>query len=289
MQHILKNKQLTVTVDEYGAEVVSVRRGTCEYLWQADPVFWGNHSPLLFPICGRLFEGKYDYEGQTYEMNLHGFARHADFTFVGGGADFLNFRLSSSPELRRQYPFDFCLNVEYRLAGDTLRLRAEIVNTGDVTLPATFGGHPGFNVPLDGGEFTDYVIEFSEECSPDQILFSDACLNTGRRRALPPVKGKTLALRHDLFDHDAIFMSRVANRVTLKSEKSARSVSLYYPDMPYLGLWHKPRTQAPYVCIEPWCGLPAYDGERDDLAVKNDLFRIPAGSSKQVMFEMSFR
>ena len=25
-----------------------------EYLWQADPTFWGKHAPVLFPIVGSL-------------------------------------------------------------------------------------------------------------------------------------------------------------------------------------------------------------------------------------------
>ena len=30
--------------------------------------------------------------------------------------------------------------------------------------------------------------------------------------------------------------------------------------MKYLGLWHMPKTNAPYICIEPWSSLPSREG-----------------------------
>lgn len=37
----------------------------------------------------------------------------------------------------------------------------------------------------------------------------------------------------------------------LTSDKGKKSIHVNYPDMPYLGLWHWPKTDAPYICIEP--------------------------------------
>lgn len=288
MLYTIRNEQITVKINSVGAEIVSVRHKDCEYIWQGDPALWKDHSPLLFPICGRLFEGHYTYAGKTYTMELHGFARHMPFACVSEAEDRLILRITATEQTRAVYPFGFELTVEYRLTGNRLLTRATIRNTGGCVLPATFGGHPGFRVPLDGGSFEDYYIEFGEECSPDMLILSDSCLNTGRKQGFPLRDGRILPLRHSLFDNDAIFMSRMADRVTLKSGKSDRSVTLYYPDMPYFGLWHAPRTEAPYVCLEPWCGLPAYDGVTDDMERKNDMFRIPVGSEKTVSFEITF-
>lgn len=289
MLHTIQNDQLAVRIDSMGAELVSVRRGDCEYIWQGDPALWADHSPLLFPICGRLFGGSYTYDGKTYSMEPHGFARLMPFETVTKTDDRLVLGISATEQTREIYPFEFELTAEYRLTGNRLLNRVTIRNTGDRILPATFGGHPGIRVPLDGGSFEDYYIEFGEECSPDMLILSDACLNTGKKQGLPLKDGRILPLRHDLFDRDAVFMSRMADRATLKSEKSERSVSMYYPDMPYFGLWHASRTEAPYVCMEPWCGLPSYEGETDGLEQKNDMFRIPAGSEKTVFFEMTFQ
>ena len=44
--------------------------------------------------------------------------------------------------------------------------------------------------------------------------------------------------------------------------------------MTTVGVWHKPETDAPYVCIEPWHGIPADEGKTDDFASKCDMLTI---------------
>ncbi len=289
MNYILKNDQLTVTLRDLGAEMISVRRGDCEYVWQGDPAYWSGQAPLMFPICGRLFDQTYTYGGKAYKQTTHGFARSSLFRVASATDTEIVFVLESNDETRANYPFDFVLTVTYRLCGSSLTTTADIRNTGSEILPATFGGHPAFNVPLDGnGSFSDYYLEFGEACSPDEIMMTPSCFLTGKRHAYPLTDGKILPLTHDLFAIDAIFMSRVADTVTLRSATAERSVTLHYPDMPYLGIWHAPRTDAPYVCIEPWCGLPAYDREIEDFAKKPDMFRICPNDTKTVGFSIDF-
>ncbi|MCQ2386451.1 MAG: aldose 1-epimerase family protein [Clostridia bacterium] len=289
MNYTIKSETLQVSVSDLGAELASLKKDGCEYLWQGNPEYWKGRAPVLFPICGRLFEGKYTYQGKTYEMILHGFSKISTYKMAKQTENAVSFLLESNEETKKQYPFDFALTVEYAVNGNTLTVTGTMENKGKEILPAAYGGHPGFNVPLDNGSFEDWYLEFSEECSPDRLQFSDRCLNTGKKQAFPLTNGKTLPLAHSLFAKDAIFLSRMSSAVTLKSDKSQRSVTVSYPDMPYLGFWHKPDSDAPYVCIEPWCGLPAFDGETDDFAVKNDMFRIPVGSSKTVVYQITLR
>ena len=288
MVYTLKNQALRVDISSLGAEIMSVTKNGCEYVWQGNPEFWAGRTPILFPICGRLFGGKYTYGGKEYEMNLHGFARNSEFETAKLTDTYAEFKLRANEKTKACYPFDFELTVSYTLDGNAIRSSAVIKNTGNETLPATFGAHPGFNVPLDNGSFDDWYLEFSEDCTPDELVFSDTCFNTGIKKAYPLKDGKILPLRHSLFDIDAIFMDRVAPSVTLKSDKSQRYVTVRYDGMPYLGIWHKPRTEAPYVCIEPWCGLPSFDGKIDDMATKSDMFHVQAGRSKTVSYEIIF-
>jgi galactose mutarotase-like enzyme len=111
---------------------------------------------------------------------------------------------------------------------------------------------------------------------------------TGRRQAYDLEEGRILRLCHKLFDDDSIFWSNVCREVTLRSDKSARFVRFLFPDMPYMGIWHAPKSDAPYVCIEPWCGLPAYDGGIDDFERKSDMFRLQAGGEKTVEYTLIF-
>ena len=290
MNYTIKNDQLTVTLSTYGAEVVSVKDTEgCEYMWQGDEKYWNGQAPLLFPICGRFYQTKYTYSGKEYSMGTHGFARTSEFSLVSINEKSATFVLTANDETRAQYPFDFEFTVTYTLDGAKLDCTHVIKNIGDCVLPATFGAHPGFNVPLDNGSFDDWYLEFSEECSPDELVLSTTCFNTGYKRALPLENSKKLALKHSLFDIDAIFMSNMAKSVTLKSDLSKRNVRLEYDDMSYLGIWHKPQSDAPYVCIEPWCGLPSFDGKIDDLSTKNDMFRLEKESEKTIRYAMIFR
>ena len=49
----------------------------------------------------------------------------------------------------------------------------------------------------------------------------------------------------------------------------------YHGDVPYLGIWAKPG--APYVCIEPWCGVNDDRRARADISEKDAIQRLPAG------------
>ena len=61
----ITNDLLTILVSPHGAELCSIRdRHGNEYLWQADPAFWRRHSPVLFPIVGSLWEGKFRMDGR---------------------------------------------------------------------------------------------------------------------------------------------------------------------------------------------------------------------------------
>ncbi|MBE6590350.1 MAG: aldose 1-epimerase family protein [Ruminococcaceae bacterium] len=289
MLYTLKNSELTVVVSDVGAELHSVKRGDCEYIWVGDPAVWPFKAPLVFPVCGRFFEGKYTYRGKTYDINCHGFIRPSVFSVAEQSETSICLRLGANEETRGVYPFDFELDVWYILEGERLVNRFVMKNPGNGILPITIGAHPGFNVPFDGkGEFTDYYLEFGNACSPDKINCTERCLRDGTRTAFPLEGGKRLHLRHDLFDNDAIFLSRADSKVTLKSDKSERFVTLEYPDMPYVGVWHKPKMEAPYVCVEPWCGLPGVDGVIEDMETRSDMFRIQPSDSKSVEFSMIF-
>lgn len=292
MVYILENSTLKVSISDVGAELISAvhKHSGCEYIWQRNEEYWASSAPVLFPVCGRIYGGYYTYAEKKYEMGIHGFARHSKFEATDISDCSVTLRLRSDEQTKKVYPFDFILDITYTLDKATLTSSAVISNPSDTqVLPAAFGAHPGFNVPLTpGGKFEDYYLRFSEECSPDRLVLSDTCFDTGRREALTLEDGRTIRLSHRLFDNDAIFMSHAASSVTLMSDSDKRSVTLEYGDMPYLGLWHTTRSDAPFLCIEPWYGLPSYDGTTDDLAKKSDMFRIVPGSAKTVTYKITF-
>jgi galactose mutarotase-like enzyme len=73
----LENEHMRASFAAKGAElqhVIGIHSRT-EFLWDGNPDFWGKHSPVLFPIVGNLKGNSYEYNGQTYELPRHGFAR----------------------------------------------------------------------------------------------------------------------------------------------------------------------------------------------------------------------
>lgn len=292
MDAVLDNGILRAEFGATGAELLSARMGGVEFVWGGDPAFWARRSPVMFPICGRLPGTVYSWLGREYSLGTHGFARKSRFDVVEKGSDRVRFELRDSPETRAAYPFEFALSVEYRMDGASLEASVEVSNPGGGTLPFATGFHPGFNVPLGGdGEFRDWEVAFDAPCDPDRVLFSGAGLQTGRRTAFPLVDRVSMPLSHGMFDDDAVFLAGIppANRAaTLRSRRSSRSVRIEFHDFPYFGVWHSPRTEAPFVCLEPWAGLPSFDGVREDFASKSAMVRLPPGSSQTRRMALRF-
>lgn len=290
MLYTVANEKITVTIDSLGGEMMSVqtRSDGCEYLWQGDPAYWKGRAFHLFPICGRLHEGRYTYRGKTYEMNIHGFVRSSQLKVETRSADSIVFSLSDSPETRRQYPFAFRYFVSYRLEEDTVHITYRVENPDDKPLIFTVGGHPGFQVPLEKGlTFEDYRVIFDRACRPEMLEFSEACLLTGGTRPFALQEDGSLALYHGLFDRDAVFLQNMGHAVTLRSSKGSKGVTVAWQDMNYLGLWHKPQSDAPYICLEPWMGIPSYDGKTDDLETKRDMVHLMPGGQFQTGFSVT--
>ena len=288
MLYTMKNEFLTVRVNDLGAElwsVVSAEDGT-EYIWQGDPQYWEDRSPVIFPFCGRVQNEEYSYGRKTYPMGCHGFAAGEVFA-VSEEEGALRFLLRDTPKTREIYPFAFSFEVVYRLSGRRLTMSLAVKNEGEGILPFTMGAHPGFNVPLGGGEFEDFSLTFGAPSAPVQMEISEDGFRTGREEAYPLVEGRVLPLRHSLFDIDGIFLYGMASSVRLASPKSERFLEVHYSDMPYLGFWHS-QGVANFLCIEPWCAMPAVKGESEDLEKKDGLFRIGAGECKRASLDMIF-
>lgn len=285
----IQNEQIKLTVDTLGAQMMHLQSsdGT-EYLWQGDPAYWEDRSPVLFPFIGRLTGNSYQYKGKVYPMGIHGFAASGEFSPVEQKADSVTLELCSTLQTKVQYPFDFSLRITYALQKRTLKITYSVKNQDGKILPFGIGGHPGFNVPLVKGEhFEDYKIEFSQACRPDRVGFTPQVYLSGIDEAYPLENDRVLPLRHDLFDEDAVILKNMAREVTLKSEVSGRGVTVSYPDMPYLGIWHWPRTDAPYVCIEPWTSLPARQDVVEEFTCKSDMLQLAPGKTYETAWSVT--
>lgn len=281
MEHTIKNDIFTVKVAEEGAELLSImHRDGLEYLWQGDKQYWPDRAPVLFPFIGRLTHNSYRCHGKEYPMGIHGFAAQSHFTLAEKSEGHVVLELHSNQQTLAQYPFSFLLRITYRLEKNSLQVCYEVQNLSGETMPFAIGGHPGFRVPLlESEKFEDYMLEFSQYCQPDRVGFTPMVYLSGCDEAYPLEDGRRISLHHSLFDEDAIILKNMDRKVTLRSEKSGHGVTVAYPGMPYLGIWHMPKTCAPYVCIEPWTSLPARQDIIEEFTCKSDMIQLEAGCS----------
>lgn len=281
MDHIIQNEALTVTVSDHGAQLRSILgAGGTEYLWQGDPNYWPGRDLTLFPFVARLFGGKYSLDGKLYDLPIHGLAPYRDFTATENTGTRLVLELSSDAETLRQYPRAFTFRVVYGLSGSTLTVAYEVVNRDARPMFFGLGGHPGFNVPLKKGlRFEDYRLRFPANCRPTRVGFTPDCFVSGEDTPFPLKDGCSVPLSHSLFDGDAVVLRDMCREVTLETTLDGHSVTVKFPQMPWLGLWHTPKTDAPYVCIEPWLSLPARAGETTVFEDRPDLVRLAPGAA----------
>ncbi len=273
----IRNHAMTVTVDEMGAQLMSITAadGT-EYLWNGDPAYWSGRSPILFPYVGRLTNDRYTYGGREYEMTRHGFARRTEFSVLAQGKDHITLHMEDTAESRKGYPFAFHFDVSYVLEDNMLVIVYATENMDSKVLFFGVGGHPGFRVPLEAGKsFDDYRLTFDQPCRPNRVLLGESYMISGQEAPYALENDVHLPLHHDLFDHDAIILKNFARSVTLSAGEGSRGVSLACPKMRYLGVWHQPKTDAPYVCLEPWVSLPSREGVVEDLSQQFDLISLP--------------
>ena len=276
MIYTLKNDYLTVQINKKGATLWSIKdHSDTEYLWQGDPTYWEDRALTIFPYIARLTNGEYTLKDKTYKMDIHGFAKDASFEVEQKSDTQLVFTIKSTDETYKCYPYNFLFSVIYKLENNKLVVTYIIRNNDDKTMYFGVGGHPGFNVPFEKNTvFEDYYLQFDEVCDVKRVDFSDDCFFKGSYSPFLLENGDRLTLNHELFDDDAIILCDMAKGVTLTSNLTDKSIRVTYPNMTYLGIWHMRKTDAPYICIEPWSSLPSRKGIVEDLEKQPNLVAL---------------
>lgn len=275
---------ISATIVAQGAELVSLQdiRGF-EFLWQAGPE-WRRHSPVLFPIVGRLKGDQLRHRGQTYPMTQHGFARDKPFVWAQRGPRSCTLVLTDDADTRTHYPFAFRLAVTYTLDRQQLGVTFDIANTGDEPLPASVGAHPAFNWPLlpDLAK-TDYQLTFaSAEPAPIRRL-KDGLLLAATQPT--PIEGNTLALSERLFDEDAVILDQPVSSSVRYAAGRGPAIEMSWQGLPELGIWSKPGG-APFLCIEPWHGIASPLDSDGDFVDKPGVMLIAPGAKRVLSYQI---
>jgi len=217
----LSSGRLEAAISPLGAELRSLRVDGREVIWRADPAWWGSSAPILFPIVGGLNGDAYRVAGQSFSLPRHGFARRRRFDLVEAAVDRAVFRLEADSQTLAVYPFDFRLDIVFRIAEDALRLCAILENRGPGPMPAGFGFHPAFNWPLDpDGDRAAYGLTFDEdEPAPMRRLTGGGLVQSDPVPS--PIHGRNLTLNDALFAHDALIFDQPRSRGSSTARRAA--------------------------------------------------------------------
>ena len=255
-----------------GAQITSlVTPGGRELIWQGDPAIWPQHSTILFPVCGTAKDDQVIIDGAAYPMGKHGFTKVAPFRVVRQGGDFVELVYEDDEATRACYPFRFAFRVTYTLFEGGYTTTFLVENLDERPMPFCLGGHPGYTCPLeDGAAFEDYRIVFDEKESGVHALLDGRGMIAGWEQLEGFCDARELPLDYAVFDkYDTLLFRDLRSRgVKLVHKDTGRGLRMTFPKLPALALWTATGKRAPYLCIEPWLGLPASADESGVLAEK---------------------
>lgn len=291
----LKNDQLIVKINQFGAELSSVidRQSDFEFIWQADDNYWGRHAPVLFPIVGRLKDDQYEYKGKKYEMTQHGFARDSEFTVESVHANSAVFSLTYDEDTIKTYPFKFQLLVEYLLHGSNLTVNYEIINLSkSEVMYYSVGGHPAFNMSQKEditGEvtFKDVSMEILPERAYRQMPISEEGLTQLNRHR--QVRGLEKQLTHESFKDDALIYEILnQSEIVLRDNSESVEIRIKPNRMDYLGVWSPYPKKAGFICLEPWTGFADSQNTTGKLNEKDGISFLDADEKMTHEYTINF-
>ena len=267
---------MNIIVNNLGGELTSIKAYGRECLHQSDDI-WKSQSPLLFPTIGGSFENSILIDGKQYPQNHHGFARNVTFKRIVDDKNFIRLSLHSSDDTKKFYPYEFMLNVSYFVCGKILTVKHTVENIDDKPIYFNIGYHPGFTL-LDNTGLDQYSLKFEKSESDKSII---AC--TKSRKLFDDNK---IQLNKKLFEDGAIVLNHL-NSQSITLFKEEEKILDFRPSAPYLGIWTRPETNNPFICLEPWYGLPDrnYCG---DISKRPNVICLDKGKTYETGYQVEF-
>lgn len=160
-------------------------------------------SAIMFPFVNRIQDGKYTFEGTTYQIPcneveknnaIHGLLYTRKFELANKKATSneatvtLQYKYDGTSE-GFPFPFDFLLT--YKLTKASLQVFMKVVNTGAKTFPFTIGWHPYFN----SENLYESTISFN--CKEEYTTTDDRSITDGTK---PHELKMPFQLKHHAFD-----------------------------------------------------------------------------------------
>lgn len=277
MSEIIKinNGILFAEISTKGAELMSLKANGREYIWEGDPKVWGSRTPMCFPICGGVKDDSYILDGKTYHLPKHGFGKTSEFEVESLKEDKAVFLLKANEETKKMYPYDFELRVTFELIDNSLKETYDIKNLNDGIMYTSIGGHEGYACP-EGIEEYSLVFDKEERLTTNPLhgnLLDNEPIVLGENV-------KEFPLKYDYFVIDALtFLNLKSRSVTLKKNDDSKRIRVDFEGFDYMFVWTMKDVHGKYICVEPWTGVPDFEGTSYEISEKKGMDIIEKGKT----------
>lgn len=277
----LKNHLLKVVIDSHGAELQSIvdLRTNHEFLYQGNTQYWARRSPVLFPLVGSVWNGKFRMDGKEFAMGQHGFARDSEFTVIPDTPeDEAWFALDWNEHTYSIYPRKFRLEIGYKLYETRLTVMWRVKNVDDKDMNFHIGAHPAFNYPdFNPADPVHGYFLFDKVDLHTQLLKEKGCI-TDEEQKVELDSEDMLPITATTFDINTIILADKGVRRVSLLDKSRRPYLSVLFNAPVVGMW-SPSPEAPFVCIEPWWGRTDRMGFSGDFSEREYVNTIGEGQT----------
>ena len=286
MIYTLKNDKLEVKVNSLGAELISVlSQEGFEYIWQGQE--WPKHSPVLFPICGALLDGKYMFNAREYNLPKHGFAKTCEFEAKYVTETELTLELKQNSETLALYPFDFVLTANFSVEKNVLKVLFSLNNKSKLIMPYMFGWHPAFTL---GGnaDINRFYVDFGDKKELSRHTLQNGPFINPFYTSYPLNNGKYYLNEEEIYSNDTMIFKNAPKTVKLAGGMQDRAITLEYSDnLSYLCIWKYPSSSARFICLEPWSDVPS-DGETPENFLSRTMSRISPSETADYEYTLTF-
>ncbi len=284
----LSFKDISIEVNDIGAELKSLKKNDREYIWCSDPKYWRFCAPFLFPVVGKLKDLETYINDKLYKIPQHGIVRTRDFKLINKNDNTLEFVNTYNDETLELYPFKYELKVLYTIKENSLETKLTVKNLGDEVMPFNIGAHPAINVPLyQGDSFNDYTLYFEKEeniLSPK--VMENATLNFNEIVMNKP-NINSLKLDKSLFDIDTIIITNVKSRSVELLNKDMKGIRFSFNNFSTLSIW-TPKNEAPFLCLEPWMGYNDHYDTDKVFIHKDNIINLNKDEEYSCSYEIEF-
>ena len=240
-----------------------------------------------FPNVGKLREDYYLIGNKKYSLLENGLANDRNFTVVSYQKDAIILRLESDDMTLKSFPYEFQLDITYRVYGPRLTVSFEVKNLSRREMLFSMGSTIPFSLPLGEGKFEDYYLEFVGDhpfsvnvCSLEKKLVSFHHLKLGNL-----MEDKALPLSdRKLLEEYLIFKDIYAEKIMVKNRSDGSCITIEFSEFPYVSFFAK--RGDPFLHIGVWQGIPDHHGSNHDFYEKEGLLVLDAGKAYQAEFSI---